>query len=189
MSTGPCPDSATSTRVSTAARSPTSQATPRAGTPASSTFAAAWCAHSPSRSPIVTPRTPSSAKRSASARPMPLPPPVTTTDLPSPCMADFLRFGHELDAGVQQPLASSGRASSHGTNQVYCRPISNNDVRSDQRTAEAPPPAEGAARPPAGAPPPEKVPNDVQPFSNRGGTVAVLPPCPRHADAERGADT
>src|SRR5439155_6255076 len=43
---------------------------------------ATLAAHSPLRSATTTPRAPSAANRSARARPMPLAPPVTTTDLP-----------------------------------------------------------------------------------------------------------
>ena len=75
--TGPNASSAVRTRPSIESGSATSQPTP---TPP--IRAATWFAHSASMSATTTPRAPSAAKRSASARPIPLAPPVTITVVP-----------------------------------------------------------------------------------------------------------
>src|SRR3954447_22191118 len=64
-----------------------------AGTARPPTSSAVCCAVAASRSDTTTARAPSSAKRNASARPMPRPAPVTTTCLPSSSMAGSLLFG------------------------------------------------------------------------------------------------
>src|SRR3954453_10764409 len=63
------------------------------GTARPPTSSAVCCAVAASRSDTTTARAPSSAKRNASARPMPRPAPVTTTCLPSSSMAGSLLFG------------------------------------------------------------------------------------------------
>src|SRR6266851_942895 len=82
-SIGPNESSAVLTSPSIASGSETSQPTPRLRSPIRS---ATFLAHSVLMSATTTPRAPSAANRSASARPIPLAPPVTTATWPASFM-------------------------------------------------------------------------------------------------------
>src|SRR5437764_6245556 len=77
-SMGPNLSSVCSTTFTMSASTATSAVSASAAPPSSCATA---CTASPSRSTTTTPRAPSAAKRLHSARPMPLPPPVTTATL------------------------------------------------------------------------------------------------------------